>query len=244
MRVDYDHSLNLHTVRGAKIALERFFGNTPPGTLLDVGCGTGTWLRAALDLGVKNIYGIDGIEVAEDYLLVPRRCIQVKDLSRRVYLDRKFDVVLCMEVAEHMPADGAPRLIETLVAHSDMILFSAAAPGQQGQHHVNCQWPRYWQELFNAHGYVCDDGFRWEIWDLDDIEPWYRQNVFTARHAPGLAGKEPRITAVRHPEMAGVSEEQRIDLIRQIERGSQRISWYFALLPRALTAKLARKLAR
>jgi SAM-dependent methyltransferase len=243
-KVDYDHNRNLHTISGAKAALKRFFGERPPQSLLDVGSGTGTWLRAALDLGVNEIYGVDGVPIEADALLIPRQFFRVEDLSQRIDLGRKFDIVLCLEVAEHLPADTAPRLIATLVAHSDVILFSAAAIGQQGQHHVNCQWPRYWQDLFNAHGYTCDDDLRWQIWDLHNIEPWYRQNIFTAKHAPQMAGKEARLKAVIHPDMVGASESHRSVMIRQIECGSESVSWYLSILPRALAAKLPRRITR
>lgn len=243
-KIDYDHDFNLHTVSGASMALQRFFEGKPPNSLLDVGCGKGSWLRAALDLGVHEIYGVDGVPIKGDALLIPRQSFQVADLLKKFDLGRKFDIVLCLEVAEHLPSDAAPRLIGTLVAHSDLILFSAAAVGQQGQHHVNCQWPGYWQDLFNAHGYVCDDAFRWQIWDLIDIEPWYRQNIFTAKHAPLIAGNEPRLKAVIHPEMVGSSENQRSIMIRQIEDGSEAIRWYLSILLRGLAAKLMRKIAQ
>lgn len=242
-KIDYDHDLNLHTVAGASTALRRFFEDKLPKSMLDVGCGTGTWLRAALDLGVHEIYGVDGVPIKGDALLIPQEFFQVADLSEKFDLGRKFDIVVCLEVAEHLPNDAAPRLIATLVAHSDVILFSAAAVGQQGQHHVNCQWPIYWQGLFNEQGYVCDDGFRWLIWDLSSIEPWYRQNIFTARRAPLAAGKEPRIRAAIHPEMVGRSQNQRSEIIRQIEFGSETAFWYFSALPKAMLNKLLRAIA-
>ncbi len=244
LQIDYDHSFNLHTVSGATATLQLFFDGKPPKSLLDVGCGPGTWLRAALDLGVHEIYGVDGVPLEGHALLIPRQFFQVEDISEGFDLGRKFDIVLCLEVAEHLSADAAPRLIETLVAHSDVIVFSAAAVGQQGQHHINCQWPSYWQHLFNAHGYICDDAVRWQIWDLQEIEPWYRQNIFLAKHAPLVAGKEARIKAVIHPALVGASETQRSVMIRQIERGSETISWYLSILPRALAAKLPRGMAR
>ena len=55
-----------------------------------------------------------------------------------------------------------------------------------GQNHINCQWPAYWQALFNQSGFWCDDRIRWEIWTEADIEPWYRQRLHRgARSARG-----------------------------------------------------------
>ena len=144
-------------------------------------------------------------------------------------LGRGFDVVLCLEVAEHLPEASAEALISSIVAHADEILFSAAIPGQPGQHHVNCQWPTYWQSRFNAHGFSCDDAPRWEIWDDDRVEPWYRQNLFRATRNPSLAGREPRIKAVVHPRFIGAFSNAAVrERMQQVEGGSEPGAWYLA----------------
>ena len=79
------------------------------------------------------------------------------DLTQEWSLGRRFDAVLCLELAELCEAGHASGLVEGLAAHSDTISFSAACPNQGGQHHVNCQWPDYWQQLFNVRGYGCSD---------------------------------------------------------------------------------------
>ena len=92
-------------------------------------------------------------------------------------------------------------LVTSIVDHADTVLFSAACPDQFGQHPVNCQWPKYWQDLFNGHGFACDESIRWSIWIDSRIEPWYRQNIFFARYNPENAGREKRISPVIHPDM-------------------------------------------
>lgn len=244
--VDYDHIANsdLHTVSGAKAAEQLLFGTQPPNSLLDVGCGRGTWLRAALELGVQDIIGLDGIPIPEGDLLFPNQFFRVQDLCEAWDLKRRFDSALCLEVAEHLPAEAAAGLVLCLVKHSDFIFFSAAAPGQGGQHHVNCQWPEYWQEMFNRQGYACDDAVRWMIWDNENIEPWYRQNIFVAKYKPDMAGKEARILPVIHPNMLSFEafNRERAVWISQVESGGCPVSWYLSLIPRALTRKFGRKL--
>jgi SAM-dependent methyltransferase len=240
MIVDYDHSRNLHTLDGAAAALSALFRRRPR-SVLDVGCGTGTWLRAAAALGVADLFGVDGIIVEPNELQVARELVGEVDLSRPFSLGRGFDVVLCLEVAEHLPEASAEALISSIVAHADEILFSAAIPGQPGQHHVNCQWPTYWQSRFNAHGFSCDDAPRWEIWDDDRVEPWYRQNLFRATRNPSLAGREPRIKAVVHPRfIAAFSNAAVRDRMQQVEGGSEPGAWYLAIAARKAFAKVLR----
>jgi len=199
--IDYIHAENVHGIEGPKTALPLLLQGRPIHSLLDVGCGTGTWLKAALDMGVQRAMGVDGVAVKDDELLVPRRLIRQINFESPFDLEEKFDAVLCLEVAEHLPPSAAEDFVRSMCRHGDFILFSAACPGQAGQHHVNCQWPDYWQKLFNENGFVCSDAPRWQIWSVAEIEPWYRQNIFTATYDANLAGREKRICKVIHPDL-------------------------------------------
>jgi SAM-dependent methyltransferase len=247
--VDYVHDANLHTLLGAKASLSRLFEARLPASVLDVGCGRGTWLKAALDLGVQDVCGVDGVGLAQTELLFPAENFLRIDLTTRWDIGRKFDLCISLEVAEHLPEQCASALVEALTRHSNTVLFSAAIPNQGGQHHVNCQWPSYWQGLFNSFGFACDDSFRWTIWDVAEIEPWYRENIFTAHRAPDVAGNEPRINAVIHPDMLqhkhfGFSAAKRDEWLAQLSAGSESASWYVTLLMKSLAGKLQRKLFR
>ncbi len=200
MSVDYSHAMNRHTSQGAAAALSILLEGCCPQSLLDVGCGTGTWLRAALDHGVAEVVGLDGVAVPSDGLHVPADLIRICDLLGDWELDRRFDLVLCLEVAEHLPEEAAPAFVKKLTDGGDRIFFSAANLWQQGQHHVNAQWPVFWQALFNQNGFVCHDTLRWKIWEEEAIEPWYRQNLFLAEKDTALAGREPRLHGVVHPD--------------------------------------------
>jgi SAM-dependent methyltransferase len=235
MEIDYDHAANLHTLEGAAAALATVFDKSVPRSLLDVGAGTGTWLRAASDLGVSDVFGIDGV-IPEKFLHVDRNTIVRRDLSVAFDLGRRFDMALSLEVAEHLPEASAPVFVASILRHADLILFSAAAPNQWGQHHINCQWPAYWQRFFNDNGFVCDDSVRWQLWSDQRIEPWYRQNVFLAHRFPEKAGKEARIKPVIHPEML------RIMSMGPIRNGSYPLKWYFKVTARVAATKLGRKL--
>lgn len=149
-----------------------------PRTVIDVGCGEGWWAHAFAELGV-DVLGIDG---HADTDLVPFRR---HDLTDPLPSDLDADLVVCLEVAEHLPESHADRLVGDLCRiASRYVLFSAAVPGQGGHGHLNEQWPGYWACLFEARGFVVSGALRFELWQDDRVENWYRQNVLVCA-APG-----------------------------------------------------------
>lgn len=243
MGIDYNHSQNAHTVEGPHAAFPEIFFAQTPHSLLDVGCGTGTWLKAALEFGVSDIMGVDGVAIPPEQLLLPSDCFRQHDLTQPWDLGRRFDAVLCLEVAEHLEEAYAPTLMDTLTRHSDTIVFSAACPGQAGQHHVNCQWPAYWQRMFNERGYACVDDVRWRIWNKPGVEAWYKQNMFVAHHGPAEAGRERRIQPVVHPAMIPCFRPALQEtIVKHITQGNMASKWYLVLPFRAAWGKVQRRL--
>lgn len=240
MSIDYDHSRNPHTLKGPRTAIPLMFADAKPRSLLDVGCGLGTWLNATLEFGVRDIFGVDGVGIPREQLLFPAERFRQYDLTAPWNLGRRFDVALCLEVGEHLDESCAATLVNSIAAHADLVYFSAACPGQPGQHHVNCQWPAYWQALFNKQGFVCSDAVRWKIWDNKNIEYWYRQNLFSARKDPERAGTEPRIPAVLH--LDGTEMISRNATVKRIEDGRMEAGWYAGIPFVGLKNKLARKI--
>ena len=165
-------------VRSAQLMLpivERLF---PVRSVADFGCGNGGWLHVWKKLGVRDCVGIDGDYVDRDRLLIEKSEFISHDLSRPLNLRRKFDLVQSLEVAEHLPPSSSEAFVDTLVAHADVILFSAAAPGQGGMRHINERSYGFWRELFQRRGYVMLDAIRPAIQNLHEIQPWYRYNSF------------------------------------------------------------------
>ncbi len=149
-----------------------------PRTVIDVGCGSGAWLRAFREHGADRILGLDGDHIDPAWLVIPKECFRSVDFSRPFHLDEKFDLAVCLEVAEHLPKAAASGLIQSLVGLAPIVLFSAAIPFQDGTYHVNEQWPQYWERLFWQHRYKRLDLIRKHIWKNPDVEFWYRQNMF------------------------------------------------------------------
>jgi SAM-dependent methyltransferase len=146
-------------------------------SVVDVGCGIGTWLAVFAEHGVTNIRGIDGEYVDRRQLQIGEDRFLAHDLAKPIRLNERFDLILCLEVAEHLDPLDAPGLINSLVNLGPRVLFSAAIPDQGGTHHLNEQWPDYWTELFAVHGYRALDCLRSRIWRDQAVEWWYAQNM-------------------------------------------------------------------
>lgn len=156
-----------------------------PASILDVGCGVGTWLHAAQELLTScEIQGVDHPGVLNQKLQIPKEHFLERDLSTNLQLNRRFDLVISLEVAEHIDPEKATTFVGNLTRHGDCILFSAAIPGQGGTHHVNERFPSYWIEKFKAEGYTCYDTIRPELWLDPEVAFWYQQNILLFARQP------------------------------------------------------------
>lgn len=149
-----------------------------PDSVVDVGCGTGTWLGVFQEQGVSRLVGIEGEWVSSDMFSVAGAELRTADLSQPLEMNGRFDLAVSIEVAEHLPPSRAGSFVSDLCRLAPVVLFSAAVPLQGGNHHVNEQWPDYWVERFRDRGYEVVDLIRPLFWDDDRVSVWYRQNSF------------------------------------------------------------------
>jgi len=149
-----------------------------PKSVVDVGCGLGSWLKGFQNLGVAEIVGLDGDHLNRDLLVIPDQCVISHDLEQPYRHPSSFDLVISLEVAEHLSAEKAEVYVDNLVNLGDVILFSAAIPFQGGQNHINEQWVEYWQGLFEKRSYHFYDEVRPLFWNNENIDWYYRQNMF------------------------------------------------------------------
>jgi SAM-dependent methyltransferase len=206
-------------LRSAEIVLSRLWSYVRPRSILDVGCGLGSWLAAARERGVQDLAGIEGPWFEPPGGTATTAVVRC-DLEQGFALRRRFDLAICLEVVEHLSPAGGARLLDSIVQHADIVMFSAAVPHQGGRHHVNEQPLDHWAEEFRRRGLSVHDFLRADIWDDRDVLAWLRQNVvvFARRETLGMppwirrppANRGPM--SVIHPELytARMTELDRI----------------------------------
>ena len=148
-----------------------------PASVVDVGCGLGHWLAVVKGHGVEDVLGYDGSWIDRSHLLIAPPEFVAADLNEPLTVDRRFDLALCLEVGQILRPESAAPLVDALTALADVVVFSAAIPGQGGILHENEQWPAYWAELFREHGYAASDPFRLALWEREEVKWWFRQNL-------------------------------------------------------------------
>lgn len=176
-----------------------------PTSIVDIGCGAGYWLAAAVDLGVTDVLGVEGEWALKTKLAIPREKFLVHDLTTPLGLDRKFDMAVSLEVAEHLPDSHARAFVQMLCEAADKVFFSAAIPGQGGRRHLNEQWPGYWAGLFGEFGFNCFDVLRPRIWNNPRVLWYYAQNslIFARSGALELPATAEPLSLV-HPQLWSV----------------------------------------
>jgi SAM-dependent methyltransferase len=175
----------------------------PCTSVLDIGCGIGTWLKAFDENGVHEHIGYDGNHVTRDMLLISSESFRPCDLRFPPSIDRRFDIACSLEVAEHLPDTTADALVTALVRAAPVVVFSAAVPGQPGPGHINTQWQDYWAKLFIRHDYKPTDFLRPQIWGDPRVCWWYQQNVVVycdPAHYPA-GHRAPRSLNMVHPSL-------------------------------------------
>ncbi len=197
--------------RSAELTIPRLFHYVPkPKTVVDVGCGLGTWLAVFKQQGAA-VVGVDGSYVQKDMLYIDAKEFVEADLEHESIAsgDERFDLAVSLEVAEHLSAERAPSFIHDLTMLSDMVFFSAAVPLQGGTNHINEQWQTYWANLFAAEGYVCLECISPQIWGEAEIKTEYKQNILLYVKESALCGY-PRLLEYY---LAHRHDPQQIDMI-------------------------------
>lgn len=146
-----------------------------PKTVLDVGCAKGFLVEALRDLGVEA-YGIDISEYAISQVRddIKPYC---KVASAEEPLDRQYDLIVNIEVLEHIEKTLIPNIIANICKHTDKVIFSSTPSDFKEVTHINIQPIEYWVEKFYQNGFV-----RKLDYDADYIAP--STMLFTKSNEP------------------------------------------------------------
>lgn len=157
---------------------------TPP-TFLDVGCGPGHLVLYAAAVGCQAV-GVDVcLPVREQVYTNSRtngtaRLIHA-DLLKEMKLE-PASMVICWEVAEHLPPTAADPLVKLLAESTkECLFFTAAIPGQGGAGHLNEQPKNYWRDKFESYGLIYETSLTETLAQRMLIAapaaPWYGNNL-------------------------------------------------------------------
>ena len=174
-----------NSINSAQRILHPLLSCLPHQSVVDFGCGTGTWLWVTQAFGAQKILGIDRDYVPKSLLMIPQDCFLAANLEHPIALPQGFDLAMSLEVAEHLSPEAADDFVDSLCSASEVILFSAAHPGQNGDGHVNEQPLEYWIRKFEKRYYKSIE-IRQYFRNDNNIETWYRDNlilfVYQSRH--------------------------------------------------------------
>ncbi len=184
-------------LKSARVVSALVFRLLPISSIVDFGCAQGAWLSAWRQLGVDDVLGLDGDYVERNGLVIPEEKFFAADISEKIDLGRKFDLVQSVEVAEHLLPTKSEQFVDNLSAHGEFILFSAAPPGQGGEHHINERPYAYWRDLFYTRGFTMYDPVRPWIATDTSVQYWYRYNIFLFVHERRTAELPAEIVATQ-----------------------------------------------
>ncbi len=186
-------------------------------SVLDLGCGAGYWLRAFEAAGVTDVQGVTARTTPLGALPDP---------------GRRFDLCLCLEVAQQLAPADQDALIGACTRASDVVVFSSRLPGAPGSspHDRPLQ---YWAERFWRHGYVLDDTLRQVLERRADIPRSVFDVMVTfrrVREASAAAAEDGAEVSLRALALASAA--------RLNDLYTQKIWWAVAALDRERSAQI------
>lgn len=202
----YIHLKEEHNTRAASIIVPELIRLYAPQSVVDIGCGLGTWLKVFSDHNITDFTGYDGAHLDLSKIEIDKKYIIIEDLEKPFSSNRTYDLAMSLEVAEHITPQNAANFVNSICKLSQTVIFSAAIPQQGGQNHLNEQWPEYWQELFAKNGFTMHDVLRHKFWDNKDVDYWYKQNMFlvTGPKSPYYSADNKPLQRLVHPDLLNI----------------------------------------
>jgi SAM-dependent methyltransferase len=147
---------------------DRIVEDLSPATVLDAGCAMGFLVEALRDRGVDA----HGIDISEYALAQVREDVapHVRRASLTEPLDRQYDLIVCIEVLEHLQPEEARAALDNLCAHADELLLSSTPSDFREPTHVNVRPTSDWVAELARRGFLADAGY-----DASYVTPWARR---------------------------------------------------------------------
>lgn len=144
-----------------------------PTSVLDIGCGNGLLINFFYNKGI-DILGVDfsedAINMAINNFKIPKENFLIHDLKYILNLENKYDVEICLEVAEHIEEIYSDILVRTLCCNSNKIIFSSAPPGQGGHGHINEKPFNYWFDKFYNLNFYRNDEMKIKLFENINLD--------------------------------------------------------------------------
>ena len=148
-------------------------------SIIDLGCGIGSFLEGANEAGCTDMLGIEiHLENAQKYIVDSiDKYIQKGDITSQLNIERTFDCCISFEVAEHILPEMSQNFVKNLVKYSDKyIIFTAAPPSQPCRRHINLREKDFWMNLIEKENFSYQHELVekcLERWKEFKIVPWY-----------------------------------------------------------------------
>jgi SAM-dependent methyltransferase len=165
-----------------------------PTSVIDVGCGIGSYIAGFRDC--DPLMSVCGLEIGARHATefadesINETIIEADVGSDLTNWPQTYDLVLCIEVAEHLEEQYANQLCRNLKHFgNNRILLTAATPGQKGRGHINCQPHDYWIDRMEGDGWLYDknevNAVR-EVWSDDPLNLLKNLMIFRVGEKNGI----------------------------------------------------------
>lgn len=181
-----------------------------PKSALDAGCALGFLVETLREREIEAF----GVDISAYAIANAHESIRpfVWQGSVAEPLPRHYDLIVCIEVLEHMPQAEAEKALANFCAHTGDVLFSSTPFDYKEPTHFNVQPPEYWAEQFARHGFYRDVDF-----DASFITGWaarFRRSTEPAHRIVRAYERRAWLLHKENQDLRALTGEMRADLGR------------------------------
>lgn len=157
---DKEHELSVHITEIINTVLSEANTFIDIEMVLEFGCGGGWFTKELLKHKELTVHAVDGSDHASQKMTDDQDLFNAylgtKDFRKPIEFKEFYDLVICMEVAEHIEPPFAGTFVKSLAEAGKLIYFTFVEPGhhQNHIHHCNEQPFEYWVNIFRYFNYV------------------------------------------------------------------------------------------